>query len=199
MAEAPTINPDSMPSVSDQPEQEKAEDRPASRESDHAEWWNSPDNAPLFYWPVANVPVEEKLARMREALENGSDPNEVDHSTDRREQQGRPLHMCMNPSKEHSGSGRFLDNAPVIKLLLDYGADPRLYGVPSNPHMMGYPKRPVDDARLSLESVRKWKDEFFTYPGGKDRQMAFYEEAYRLMKEAEDRLDGKQTSRCTLM
>lgn len=89
-------------------------------------WHLSRVQAPLFYWPLANVPVEEKLARMQEALDSGSDPNEVDHST-AKHQHGRPLHICMNSSEEASGLDRYLDNAPVIKLLLDYGADPRLY------------------------------------------------------------------------
>lgn len=188
---------DGIPDGPNQYEPEAEKDRPSSRESSHIMWHKSRIEAPLFYWPLANVPVEEKLAQMRKALENGSDPNEVDHSTHPQYQYGRPLHMCMDYPNDDSDSDRYLDNAPVIKLLLDYGADPRLYGVPSNPYMIGYPGRPVDDARKSLAAIREQRASDFQYE--RVRQETFWEEAYTLMKEAEDRLDGKQTSKCTLM
>lgn len=114
--------------------------------------------APLFYWPIADVPINEKLARMRETLEAGSDPKEADHSKDPKRQHGRPLHMAISNYEALGNGSRIYDNIPVIKLLLQYRADPRLFDVPSNPHGIGYPGKAVDVAGANFECALKGND-----------------------------------------
>lgn len=152
-----------------------------------------PTRAPLLYWSIADVLAEEKLARMREALEGGSDPNEMDGSTDPKQKRGRPLNMCLDAGKALEDTSRLNDNAPVLQLLLEWGADPRLYGVPENPHMPGYLKRPVDGVKSSLEHIRQYEGMHYARC-----EVKYYEDAYKLMKEASDPLNGQKDSICSL-
>ncbi|KAJ5647703.1 hypothetical protein N7490_004075 [Penicillium lividum] len=62
---------------------------------------------------------------MKAALLAGAGSNEMDREPDNRRSYGRPLH-CVVHSK---GPADFLkENIPLIRLLLEHGADPRLPG-----------------------------------------------------------------------
>lgn len=66
--------------------------------------------------------------------------------------------MAISDHDALGNGSRIYDGIPVIKLLLDYGADPRLYAVPSNPKGIGYPGRAIDVAGANFECALKGND-----------------------------------------
>lgn len=87
-------------------------------------------------------------------------------------------------------------NTPVVKLLLEHGANPRLGGVPGTPHAVGYPRKPVDEtngyseiiARISVGERSSW----YHAP----HEVKSFEEANKLMKQAAEPYDGKHILHC---
>lgn len=167
-------------------------------------WCLSPTHTPLFYWPIADAPLATKLTHLRAALAAGHDPNATDRSPNPKRRPGRPAGRSTSAWTWARSAGWATPRrgcttmCPSLRCCWTRGADPRLEGVPERPHVPGYPKRPVDDARLSVEYLREqWRVRQREEKEGSDacllerRELEFYEEAYRLMKEAADRLDGK--------
>ncbi|KAJ5613907.1 hypothetical protein N7528_007561 [Penicillium herquei] len=135
--------------------------------------------APLFWEPLSGHPVEVKLANITAALLAGADPNEMDHEPDHRRSYGRPLHCVVHSN----GPSDFLkDNIPVIELLIEHGADPRLPGPKVLPVYSGLGS-PLHHAKLLATFPNHGFEELF--------ECGFYQEAYRIMKQAADNLDGK--------
>ncbi|KAJ5760227.1 hypothetical protein N7520_007383 [Penicillium odoratum] len=115
---------------------------------------------------------------MKAALLAGANPNEMDHEPDDRRSYGRPLHCVVG-----DGPADFLkDNIPLIRLLLEHGADPRLPG----PYVV-----PVS---CSLGTPLHNVMQMATIPGHGFEELfecGFYQEAYRIMKQAADDLDSR--------
>lgn len=59
----------------------------------------------------------------------------------------------MNGNKALGNGSHLYDVTPVIKVLLEHGADPSLYGVLSNPHAVKYPRRPADEVKAVISSL----------------------------------------------
>lgn len=137
--------------------------------------WEKEGSA-TFWAPTSDFSLKCKLAELLVALEGGADPNEREAQPVRQLLCGRPLDLCLNDSRADS-RGSLLNNVPVIQMLLDYGADPRLDPIPGWKGHVAVPLEPVAEAKL-LAEVAKWgpmKD--------------FYKEAYQVLKLAADRLD----------
>lgn len=117
---------------------------------------------------------------MRTALDAGADPNERDYEPDHRRNGGRPLAFCLDDSRGQIGGESIKNNLQVINLLLEYSADPRLDPVPEMKGMIGCPQPPVETARLLAEGMTT-----------EELIRQFYREAYKVLKEATDRLDSK--------
>lgn len=134
------------------------------------------EKLPLFDEPLSGHPIEVKLANMKAAILAGSDVNELDHSHGGYHA-GRPLHWVMDPGKIDIKIMK--DHLPLVKLLLENGADPRLRGRKQN----SWPGTPIDEARaiLSYDLVAEphWEVAF-----------PFYKEALALMEQAVERLNG---------
>lgn len=81
--------------------------------------------SPLITEPLRNHPSETKLAVVRAAIEAGGNVNELDDDPFLGYNEGRPLDACLN-SPHMDGGASIRDNFPVIQLLLEHGADPRL-------------------------------------------------------------------------
>jgi len=111
---------------------------------------------------------------MRAAIAAGADVNELDHAPDPRRSCGRPLDMAV---KEYDCNWEDLKhNIPIIKLLLEHGADPRLEGI------MGAAS-PLDYARCR---AREW-------PPPDPEMPPFYRTVYVMLRDAAKRLDGVYT------
>lgn len=92
---------------------------------------------------------------------------------------GRPLDLCLDESKADDSHTSLLNNIPVIQMLLDYGADPRLDSIPLMKGAIGCPREPVEIARIAAQ---------VTEPGPRKE---FFREAYQILKKATDRLNSK--------
>lgn len=144
---------------------------------------------PLLYEPISRNTIEDKLAHMRLAIATGADPNE--HDGMGKHQIGRPLHCAITNEAGHEFVGQ---NLPVIKLLLEAGADPRLRALPDVPWVTvpTYGESALDVCRHWLESLSssggwRWSEEDIALK-------PFYKAAYREMKRVADKLDGMFSS-----
>ncbi|EEY23751.1 predicted protein [Verticillium alfalfae VaMs.102] len=124
-------------------------------------------------------PIETRLQWAKQAVDAGHDVNELDLNTDWRRNKGRPLHSAL----EHPGRmdemtahdrGRN-ESLDLVKFLLERGADPRLRDCRGKETAM-------DRARCVLGS-----------PVG-DVERSFVEEAVRLMEEAAQKMEQKETT-----
>jgi hypothetical protein len=91
--------------------------------------WIYTTRPPLFWEPISGHPLPVKLASMKAALAAGADPNELDHEPRPERNRGRPLHLATDhlyTTLSHLPPG---ENLPVVELLLEHGADPRLKGL----------------------------------------------------------------------
>jgi hypothetical protein len=132
---------------------------------------------PLFWQPLTDHPVKDKLANMRVAIVLGADVNELDKEPDPRRNYGRPLHFASDASRIQF---KYLkEHLPLIELLLEKGADPR------QPGMM-YTDSALEEVKFSLKGALR--NECFQ-PEWKE-VIPFLREAYKVMKEAADRLDA---------
>jgi hypothetical protein len=115
---------------------------------------------------------------MKAAIDSGADPNELDHPTKNGKRRpelsiGRPLHYAIDTRFDHS---RRHENLPVVELLLQHGADPRLEG-------MEFTKSPIDEIKSDLEN-----------PDSKllsQKNVAFFREAMEIMQKKANELDGR--------
>ena len=131
---------------------------------------------PLLYVPISDLPIEVKVALMKKAIEAGDDVNQLDPINDKRMCFGRPLNFAVEYSRANF---HFLkDNIPVIKLLLEHGADPRLPGL--------YHER---SALLEMREISQV--EIGTKEPEWNMMVPFFKEAYALMDKAAKKLDGK--------
>lgn len=115
---------------------------------------------------------------MKAAIEAGADVNELDHEPDPRRNHGRPLNFAV----EYTISDfKYLkENLPVIELLLQHGADPRLPGMIHTPSPLEEMRRmaSVDDRH-----VKEWAE-----------VKPFFQKAFAVMREAAEKLDGIRPS-----
>lgn len=139
--------------------------------------WVWKHHHPLFWEPISDHPIDTKLANTRAAIAAGADVNELDQEVDPRRNNGRPLHFALSSTINNF---KYLkENLPVIKLLLESGADPRLQG-------MRYTASALEEAMNELRGVHHnkcFQPEFAEVK-------PFYQEAYKLLKQAADELDG---------
>ncbi|KAI9836088.1 MAG: hypothetical protein M1819_001702 [Sarea resinae] len=142
-------------------------------------------SSPLSNWePISSHAIEVKLANMQAAMRAGADVNELDHEPFPHRNWGRPLNCCVD---DHLGDMRLTSqNLPLVKLLLDGGADPRLGARGLDEHGVFRQNNgsPLDDLREILaageDAAPEWRRDF-------------YREALALMEEAARKLDGMST------
>ncbi|KAF1962804.1 hypothetical protein CC80DRAFT_487272 [Byssothecium circinans] len=81
--------------------------------------------SPFFREPFRNHPASTIVSIIRAAIEAGGDVNGLDDDPYLGFNEGRPLDACLN-FPHMCGDADPVDNLPVIELLLEHGADPRL-------------------------------------------------------------------------
>jgi hypothetical protein len=139
--------------------------------------WASKSKPALFWEPTTDQPILVKRANMKVAISLGANVNELDKEPDPRRNYGRPLHFASDASRINF---KYLkEHLPLIELLLEEGADPRLPG-------MMYTDSALEEVKFSLKGALR--NERFQ-PEWKE-VIPFLREAYMVMKEAADRLDG---------
>ncbi|KAI8938501.1 hypothetical protein NX059_004391 [Plenodomus lindquistii] len=135
---------------------------------------------PLHVQCISNEPLGIRLAAIREAIASGEDVNELGGW--KNPGVGRPLHYAIDDSAQHDYT-QLKRNLPVIELLLEAGADPRLPGL--EPGRMS----PIEELEVWIRHYEeggheKWTvEDLALYP--------FHEAALRIMKKAAVALDGK--------
>lgn len=140
---------------------------------------------PLLAEPVSEHSIALKLTNMRTALAAGADPNELDNIRSPRTI-GRPLHyaICDNAFVHLE---RLKENLPVVKLLLEAGADPRLRGTLIEA-LPSFGRSPLEELRVWLSMFDE--DRGKSWPEFERELEPFFRAAYREMKKVGDRLDG---------
>ena len=101
--------------------------------------WIYTARPPLFWEPISGHSLPVKLASMKAALAAGANPNELDHELRPEKNSGRPLHLAIDYL--NSTLSHLCENLPVVELLLEHGADPRLKG------MQFFTKSPLEKLR----------------------------------------------------
>jgi hypothetical protein len=133
---------------------------------------------PLLYVPISDIPIDVKVALVKKAIEAGDDVNQLDTIPDARRCFGRPLDFAVEYSR--ANFDYLKDNIPVIKLLLDHGADPRLPG-PYRERSALEEMRDMAQMKIS-DKEPEW-----------NKVVPFFKEAFALMDEVAKRLDGNST------
>ncbi|KAJ8113727.1 hypothetical protein OPT61_g4208 [Boeremia exigua] len=131
---------------------------------------------PLHCLCLPGDPLEARLKAIQEALASGEDPNELGGYTN--PGVGRPLHYATDDSVQHDRV-QMPQNLPVVKLLLESGADPRL------PDLHG--QTPIEGLEMWLRAYHKdvqstWQPEMLELK-------SFFEAALETMKKAALALD----------
>ncbi|KAF1827986.1 hypothetical protein BDW02DRAFT_575202, partial [Decorospora gaudefroyi] len=132
----------------------------------------------LLTEPVSYVPVETRLAAMRVALSEGFSPNELDR---RPRGVGRPLDWAIEDGAP-ADYAYLKQNLPIVHLLLEAGADPRL---PSR-HPLGW--SPIDSLEAFFKQYKIRPQDFS--PEVLELK-PFYEKALEAMKRVADKLNGE--------
>lgn len=141
---------------------------------------------PLHKQCISNEPLDVRLSAIRKAIASGEDPNELGGW--KNPGVGRPLHYALDDSAQHDYT-QLKQNLPVIELLLEAGADPRLLS-------------PTPGRRSPIEELEAW---FREYNKGDHSKWApedlelqpLYEAALQAMKKAALALDGKHKPHAT--
>jgi hypothetical protein len=115
------------------------------------------------------------LTACRAAIANGEDVNAPDTLPSLVYNEGRPLDACLRQT-HMPGQKSIVENLPVIELLLEHGADPRLFS-----KSVGVVHMPILHAR------RYSVDEKET-----EENRAFWKHLLRLFEEAIVRIDAKK-------
>lgn len=144
---------------------------------------NKREGSAIFWASISRYSLQCKLAELLAALEDGADPNEQESEPIVQLRSGRPLDLCLDESKADFGEESILNNIPVIQMLLDYGADPRLDPIPQLKGKPPCPLQPVEEARRRAGVTKGPVKEF-------------YKEAYVILKKAADRLDTLDGMTC---
>jgi hypothetical protein len=131
--------------------------------------------SPLIMEPLSSHSAETMLAACRAAIANGEDVNAPDTLPHVGFNEGRPLDACLRQT-HMPGNKCVCENLPVIELLLEHGADPRLYS-----RCVGVGAIPISLARHCSVS----EDET-------EEHRAFWKHLLRLFEEAIVRIDGKK-------
>ncbi|RFU36214.1 hypothetical protein B7463_g88, partial [Scytalidium lignicola] len=132
---------------------------------------------PLLYIPASYIPIDEKIALMKQAIEAGDNVNQLDPTPDRRYSRGRPLNVAVD--SDILSPAHLKENIPVVKFLLEHGADPRLPGGALSSGSA------IDDMRdYSSFKGDYWND-----------LKPFFTEALALMEEAARKLDEQDARR----
>lgn len=130
----------------------------------------------IFWASTSCYSLRCKLAELLVALEDGANPNEEESMLPPQARSGRPLDVCLDDTKSDMAEKSLLNNIPVIQMLLDYGADPRLDPIPKLKGLPPCPLKPVEEAPRQARVA-------------KGPMKEFYEEAHRVLKKSADRLD----------
>jgi hypothetical protein len=120
------------------------------------------------------------LPAVLEALASGEDPNELGGWKD--PGTGRPLHYAIDDSAQHDHA-QLKQNLPIIELLLEAGADPRL------PCLGPVRWSPIEELEARFEAYNG--DGHSEWPPEILELQPFYAAALRAMKKAASALDGK--------
>jgi hypothetical protein len=131
--------------------------------------------SPLITEPLSNHPVETMLAACRAAIANGEDVNALDTLPHVGHNAGRPLDACLRQT-QMPGKKSIVENLPVIELLLEHGADPRLFS-----RSVGVTGIPIVLARRYAVDEKE-----------KEEHRAFWKHVLGLFEEAVVRIDAKK-------
>ncbi|TGO26761.1 hypothetical protein BPAE_0053g00140 [Botrytis paeoniae] len=124
-----------------------------------------------FHWEiVSNYLITGKLSNMRAAFKSGADPNALDKVRRAEQSMGRPLH-CATVVTHFDFMPRY-ENLPIVELLLEFGADPRMEG------MGGTRESPLEDVERIVET---------NYPKLGERDIKFFKAAFVVMIEEKAR------------
>lgn len=129
---------------------------------------------PLHSEPLGTHPVEVKLANIRAAIAAGADVNGLNESDLVCHWEGRPLDACLRVTHMAAGA-TFYGNLDVIKVLLEHGADPRLWDCKN-----------VFFTPLEVAVFNAEKD------GQISRVKVFYEQVVVMFKEAIAKLEERE-------
>ncbi|KAF2636448.1 hypothetical protein P280DRAFT_151429 [Massarina eburnea CBS 473.64] len=125
--------------------------------------------SPLIVKPLQNWEISGRLAAMRAAISAGEDVNKLDDEAMIGFNEGRPLDACLRLG-HMAGNADYRDNLPLIELLLEHGADPRLVS-------RAVMKPPILVAKFHAErSSGEWKEYW-------DRVIVLLEEAIVRLEE----------------
>jgi hypothetical protein len=135
---------------------------------------------------MSGDPLEVRLLAIQEALASGEDPNELGGWP--KPGVARPLHYAISDCVQHD-QAQLKQNLPVIELLLEAGADPRL------PDLHG--QSPIEELEGWFREYRKsghlsWEPESLELK-------PFFEAALETLKKAALGLDGKYTTHAAIL
>jgi hypothetical protein len=140
---------------------------------------------PLHCLCMSGDPLEARLLAIQEALASGENPNELGgwHNPG----VARPLHYAISDCVQHD-QAQLKQNLPVIGLLLEAGADPRL------PDLHG--QSPIEELEAWFREYHKgghsmWEPESLELK-------PFFEAALETLKKAALALDDKPTTHATI-
>lgn len=129
----------------------------------------------LIMEPLSLHSAEVMLAACRAAIANGEDVNAPDTLPLLGHNEGRPLNACLRQT-HMPGDKSIMENLPVIELLLEHGADPRLFW-----RSVGVQNIPILQAKRF--SINKEMTE---------EERKFWKHLLRLFEEAILRIDAKE-------
>jgi hypothetical protein len=137
------------------------------------------DSAPLYYWAMSYAPVETRLEGIRAAIAAGADLDRIDRG--QRLRVGRPLHYAVT-DMAMVDVNQLMQNLPIVELLLEAGADPRLVNRPPAS------RSPIEELEGEFGCLQK------NYKNLSEQELGlydFYEKALAAMKKVAERLDGE--------
>lgn len=131
--------------------------------------------SPLITEPLSTHSADTMLTVCRTAIAAGSDVNAPDTLPHVGHNEGRPLDACLRQT-HMPGDKSIVENLPVIELLLEHGADPRLFS------------KSVGLGSIPIQLARRYSvDEDET-----EEHRAFWKHLLRLFEEAIVRIDARK-------